>query len=619
VALRAGTNTTGRLNGIAGAVVVITALVTVAFSMGGAVAAPVNPSQGRGSSLAVATRLTKPNATGTATHPQAGVANRGVKLESWTVKLEDRAVKLEGWTVKLESWTVKLEVRAVKLEKRPTYQAAKGRKGPDLRKTSSGSRTVVVPRTTVTTQVGLQTTTTSVPLTNAMPMPLPSASPVTTGVTTTTAAPTTSTTVPVVSTTVPAVSTAVPVGSTTVPVGSTTVPVVSTTVPVVSTTSSVPTTAPSGSSAPPQRLTAATSPGLGLLGVDGDNFAAEAGAGIGFVTINVGWANAEPSNGVFDTDYIGAVQAEIASARSLGLHVILDPGLQYAPDWVFQLPGGARFVDQYGDAFGGAEVSGNDVANGVTDMAVRSAEGNYLQWLGSQVPGSELSAVRVGGGPLGELRYPEGSYNGHSDCFWAYDPSTQATSPVPGWVPGTGNAAQATLFLDAYNKNLVNFGDWLDQSMATDFGTNELVLLGGWGERPGVAEQETASLLTLGYDEFSQGLDWATLLPSLPDRAGSIAYTTYLDAPSYGTTPQTVDPADYIATLAEPLGMRVGGENTGNGTIADLDLVVQRGLQLHMAIVNWMDEAQVIASDSGSSPGQPSMSDLVHAAQQLIG
>jgi len=123
---------------------------------------------------------------------------------------------------------------------------------------------------------------------------------------------------------------------------------------------------------------------------------------------------------------------------------------------------------------------------------------------------------------------------------------------------------------------LNSYGDWLSEQVGVDFGTDHLITLPGWGERPGVSAEETASLLNLGYEEFSQGLDWADPLPSLPDRNSSIAYTTYLDAAALEQTPQLTEPAGYIASLVAHLGMREGGENTGDGTVADLQLVVER-------------------------------------------
>ncbi len=344
---------------------------------------------------------------------------------------------------------------------------------------------------------------------------------------------------------------------------------------------------------------------LGIVGVSGNYFAAEHAAGLKLVVIGVSWSSAEPTSGSFDTSYLSSVRAEIANARSRSLSVVLDPGLQYPPAWVFTLPGGTRFVDQFGDVYTGPAGSGDDVANAVTDTAVRSAEATYLRNLSAQIPGTLLNAVRTGGGPDGELRYPTGDYNGHSDAFWAYDSSSQAASPVPGWQPGTGTQASASKFLAAYNHNLNAYGAWLDTQMAADFHTRQLIMLPGWGERPGAAGEEVSDLLTLGYDEFSQGLDWADLLPSLPNRAQLVAYSTYLDGPTVEPTLQLEDPISYIAYLDKSLAIPLGGENTGNGSVSTLNLVVSRALSLHLVLVEWMDEAQVVASTGGSDPADP--------------
>ena len=222
---------------------------------------------------------------------------------------------------------------------------------------------------------------------------------------------------------------------------------------------------------------------------------------------------------------------------------------------MFALPGGTYFVDQYGDVFTGPSGSGNRVANAVTDMAVRSALASYLAALAHAIPAGLLSAVRAGGGPYGELRYPSSSYAGHTDCWWAYDQSTQATSPVPGWRPGTGSVARATAFLNSYNANLTQFAAWQDSTYSSDFRVPVLLLMPGWGQRPGVAAEVESSLLTKSYPEFNQGLDWPAELAALPDKASTIAYTTYLDAPSF---PGNEDPANYLASLAAPYGMRLG-------------------------------------------------------------
>ena len=382
--------------------------------------------------------------------------------------------------------------------------------------------------------------------------------------------------------------------------------------PAPTTTSNIP------SSTEPSAGTGKT-PIIGVLGVSGNYFSQERAAGIGAVTINVGWNEAEPSQGTFSSAYLSSLQKEIAAARSAGLSVVLDPGLQYPPNWVFSLPGGTRFVDQYGDVFTGREDSGNNVVNGVTDLAVRVAEGSYLTWLGSQIQPGEIVGIREGGGPLGELRYPSNDYDGHTNSFWAYDASTQAKSPVPGWTPGTGSAVQARAFLDAYNAALDSYGRWLNGELGADFATKVLVLLPGWGERPGDVANEVASLLTLNMPEFNEGLDWSHLLDSLPDASNSVAYTTWLDAPTYGQTPQLEDPADYIASLAARYHLRLGGENTGDGTIANVTLCFDRAKELRFYVVQWMDESQLIHSGSGRDLSGPTLARLGSTGAKLLG
>ena len=365
-----------------------------------------------------------------------------------------------------------------------------------------------------------------------------------------------------------------------------------------------------GASSMAGRASGSTAPIIGLLGATPGNYASEAAAGVGAVTIQVGWNDAELSQGVFSTAYLSQIQSEIAAAQAAHLGVVLDPGLQYPPSWVLSMPN-SQFVDQYGDVFNGTETSGNNVVNAVTNTAVRAAEGTYLQWLGTQFSPGQLIAVREGGGPLGELRYPNPNDNGHSNAFWAYDAGSQAALPasVLGWTPGTGTAVQAQAFLTAYNQNLDNYGIWLNGQLHQDFNTRELLLLPGWGERPGGAATEVAALLQPSQPaaEFNEGLDWADLLDALPDAAHSVAYTTYLDAQTVLPTPQLEDPADYLASVVAGGPILLGGENSGTATLATMNFCTQQALRLNFFIVNWMGEAQLTATAGGTDPSGPTL------------
>jgi hypothetical protein len=331
---------------------------------------------------------------------------------------------------------------------------------------------------------------------------------------------------------------------------------------------------------------------LGILEPDGAHYAAERSLGIDVVTLQVGWDLVEPAPDHFDTTYVRSFLARVEAARAAGMSVVLDPGLQYAPDWVMDLDASSRFEDQYGDRFGGPAGSGNAVPNAVTDPLARDALASYLHWLGRRVPARLLYAVRAGGGPTGELRYPPADFDGHSDCYWAYDPDTQAASPVPGWRPGTGTAAEARDFIDAYNEDLATYSAWFSKQLSSSFpGVAQLLMLPGWGQRPGYVAAAVPTLLTQGSPELNLGTDWPLQLADAPYPQLTIAYTTWLDAPSAGATLQLEDPATYLASLAT--GFRTGGENTGGGGVANLRLGLARARTLGFSLVDWMQESQI--------------------------
>lgn len=330
---------------------------------------------------------------------------------------------------------------------------------------------------------------------------------------------------------------------------------------------------------------------------DGTHYESERALDISAVTLQVGWNLAEPDPGIFDRAYFARVRSEVARARAAGMGVIIDPGIQYAPRWVLSLDAGSRFVDQYGDVFAGSPGSGDAVPNAVTDSAVRHALSAYLMELGRALSGETLLAVRVGGGPMGELRYPPATYADHSNCFWAYDRATQLTSPVPGWRPGTGTTSEAQRFLSAYDANLAEYGRWLSQEVMRALpGVSQLLMLPGWGQRPREAERGVASLLTANLPELNLGENWSAQISAMPYPSETVAYTTWLDAPSYGDTAENEDPVRYLAGLARTAGMPLGGENTGGGTAAQLRLVLERAKRFGLVIVNWMAEAQIYDS-----------------------
>jgi hypothetical protein len=267
---------------------------------------------------------------------------------------------------------------------------------------------------------------------------------------------------------------------------------------------------------------------------------------------------------------------------------------------VFTLNSAARFVDQYGDAWQ-AGVS-EDVANAVFDTAVRSAEAAYIARIATDL-GTGFASIRAGGLLQDELRFPDAGYNGHSNCYWAFDSAAQATSPVPGWRPGQPDSTKAGLFLDWYLQSLTGFESWLLSTYRTSFPTSWLqVLMPSWGLRPGdtdaaIQTDLDGSTPPATWGTLEMGLDWAHQVPAAAADPRTVIYSTWLERGDDGSTPQTLGPAHYLATLAQPLGHPVAGENaSASDSVATMQAIVQRVKSWGLVGLMWLDESSLFGS-----------------------
>lgn len=362
--------------------------------------------------------------------------------------------------------------------------------------------------------------------------------------------------------------------------------------------------APAVATTAPADATAA--PWVGLLAPTDAQFDGLAGSAVTRVMVSAGWNSLEPLPGVFNPFLLDQLRRRVADAAARGFEVVVDPGLQYPPSWVFSLPGQTRFVDQYGDAWHGGLSA--DVANAVANPAVRAAQGTYLATLGSALRGAPVAALRAGGLISGELQYPPNTYAGHTDALWFFDPAMQATAPVPGWRPGTGSAADARASLQRYFDALTGYAAWQLRALGAAFpGADLQLMMPSWGLRPGMVDAAVATGLagrsvaeTNGM--VANGLDWvgqarAAAATGLP----VTLYCTWVDAPSQGTTVQQIPPVAYLAQLGAQNGLPVAGENTGRGGLAALDTTLQRLRSYHLSGVMYMSGDLIANGQAGIS------------------
>lgn len=329
-------------------------------------------------------------------------------------------------------------------------------------------------------------------------------------------------------------------------------------------------------------------------------------AGVDRVTLELGWDVFEPSQGEIDNGYIQEQRARLAQFRSAGLDVVLDPGLQYPPSWVFGLPGQTRFINQFGDAWHGP--LSEDVPNAVFNRHVRRAQARHLANVG-RLLGRDFVAVRTGGLLMNEVRYPPADYRGRRNAYWAFDVAAQARSPVPGWRPGMQSQTKARQFASFYLASLRGYARWLTRVTNRNFRGNALVLLPSWGLRPGQLRVAVEDGLRGRTEperagDVTSGQDWPRIVAMI-SRHRAVAYTTWLDAAANGEGPGDESPVEYLERIATPRGVEVAGENTGS----DASLPAMR----RMAKASDRVRAQGgfwMASPALFAEGRPNLDDL---------
>lgn len=351
-------------------------------------------------------------------------------------------------------------------------------------------------------------------------------------------------------------------------------------------------------------------PWFGALEPDGRHLEQDRDSGLDVLVLTVSWADAEPVQGRLSESYLTDLRRRYDAMRAAGLHAILDPGLQYPPQWVFDLAPDSRFTDQYGRQWHGPP--GEDVADAVHVPAVRDAQAAFVSRLAGEIGRDSFFAVRVGGMLDGELRYPSPRYDGRTDSWWAYGATAQRDSPVPGWRPGSGaaGAREAQAFVTDYLDDLASYQTWLLDRLGAAFDGQLQVLYPSWGVRPGEQDAAVARGLdgsTLGEDRqtLALGVDWPRQIAALSTSREArrvVIYSTWLDAADQGSDVSRQSPVRYLASLAPRYGLPVAGENTG-ATEAEGDALarsVDRVAELDLVGLMWMTEGDLYSGRAGA-------------------
>lgn len=348
---------------------------------------------------------------------------------------------------------------------------------------------------------------------------------------------------------------------------------------------------------------------FGVLGstCDAERVDALEQAGVELAQVDVLWDRLETAPGQLDSDYAEELAATVETCRDAGIEVILGLGLQYAPDWVSQLPGG-EYLDQIGN------VHPTRVPNIVFSRDVRRAFEQHAGNVFELVPGESIHAIRLGTNEAGELGYPgagEGGM-GPDTGFWAFDDAAQTgvglpsgvdQVPLPGWKPGdkawrgrTVTADHVGTWFSWYSGAAADAVLW-QANMLRDLGYagNFHVPLAGRGTLPADLRLAIASELDGTGDRdgsLERGLYYPDQLQALKEGVGSddlIADVTALD--------------DATAVRART---RQPGTDTCSPEDQDIDLVTQPDVDRWSAARWTIANARKAGLDViGENPGSP--------------
>jgi hypothetical protein len=256
--------------------------------------------------------------------------------------------------------------------------------------------------------------------------------------------------------------------------------------------------------------------------LDSNLLASQYNAGVRARLIEANWKDLQPTGPAdWAAGAAQALQARIDTllATGSGIVLYLDLGLQYPPGW-------AAATDPLRDQFGATWQASNLNGGGVNvywSPTVRNYVAGYVRNLFTRLNfHDKLWIVRVG--PYtGELIYPDKA-NAGGESFWAFDPTAQAQSPVPGWRPGQASAnGEAARFYNWYVDNLTGTFSFMLTEIRRYYAGYVAPVTAGAGLYDGsVAQLVSRNLVDPQQSHTGTGNYWQRIFAALPGAGANV-------------------------------------------------------------------------------------------------
>lgn len=363
----------------------------------------------------------------------------------------------------------------------------------------------------------------------------------------------------------------------------------------------------SGTPRPDPRLRDESRYLFGVLGRSGDHLPQLREAGVQAKVLEFSWKKLFSEPAKKNQAYVESQRQRLAALREHGFLVVLNIGVDDAPEWVHRDYPDTRYVNQFGDRYepagpGGKPFESSGAVNCVFNPHMRALMEAYIAALFADFPGDSFDAVRLGFSRFGEIQYPLPSENG-KPTYWAFDANAQRACPVPGWRPGQASPnGEARRFAEWYLEALKDTQLWELGVIRRHFSGPVFALYPNWGLRPGQIEEACAK--NLGGATFAErkgqlalGLDFKRLVESIRD-PGVWVYTTCLnksDLVHASDNPQHWSPVHYLSSLAEahPLKLQLMGENAAPHERFYMEWTMEQMARYNLRGLFWAFEYQL--------------------------
>lgn len=316
-----------------------------------------------------------------------------------------------------------------------------------------------------------------------------------------------------------------------------------------------------------------------------------------------------PGGALHGTD-LAALNAAIDNAHGIGLEIYLSCAIQYPPQFVKDTVPPFRSQPRFDRDFvaGGP---GEDIRDWVWSQAGRDHIADFIAKVLAGVDLTKIAAMRLGGGPYNEVRFPSpaGSSNDIATLkYWGYSSAARGiglaagmgANPDPAYDPYMGDAAKDAAFERWYLGSMARFVAWLvDRHRAGGWGGDIYVLHTSYLLRTGFAPTDWARLL-----EVAGGCDCASVMDAYKAKANVWPGCTWLDLGDQGNPSNDRTKAPWRKVrdeaVARGIGAKLYGENTGGGDNANMDAIFHGPMANGYTTLFWLSYAGLTAGTAGT-------------------